>query len=937
MPQQANTTQLSPGKNIWHRNHNSKVQSSQSAFTAEESVSDVLVPKSGIFADVFDAHRAKAQGNYLISGSKKTGPLSIQSNHTKETLQERDEEAQQRSESPPSRATRYTSLSRVMHEDSLGADIDDSMTVISSITAKSNMTISTEGSTGFTSRYCQLEEGLRQDVDSPSRTARMKRASRLRSLNSPISTNVLLEKSIELASQGRDNLLPEISDLDGPPKITIEPGKLTAGLRPRSASPTFAASTQYSTTKLPDNGSSNVNINTWKEMAETDTSNVTTDSAARSGENRLSSNMDLFCEAVRQRGNELSEEQKSVKSTFNVDVNVKERSSNQEVFKIPRSVSLRPELANALLGKSFARTPTKSLSGANSNEDDIHSVATDSTPVTRPGRTFTALEKTEGSVPSQMATIHFKNDEVPLKATSQQNQQTKNSSINSKELSPMSTDELIMHSVRDTTLTPNHYDDHDGQNSNPSLRISAEAVSTSNAPSLPPLFLPQSSGTPSTPKKLDRRSQQMNAETLETPIESLFQPDDYTTTHAEEITSNVGRNPAENYDDQQNSYSRENEHHVKSVQLKEQQNSLNRKKVHRKKSKKHVSLDSPSNKSASSYSSSSIDNNSVGSLEDLASWWQSTYAATQQPEVNQLVEQSILEKAVSPSNSTCKQRVSNLLTPHHQRSSSYRQPKSSLQGKSSPFVLNSISSTFLNSSTSCGNEGDSEGGSISQLAGSPTSSHTSRNSDSVGKANLETDDDVFSGIEDDERTLDSKLDKDFTAAKGGFKIHSLHDVGCGDVSIKDTSTCDDTHTTDLLNALDEDNFRIAKPLLVPLKSPRLKKVEGNSVKTTAFVPPEVSDTGSKSLNRVPLKPDDGRPEKKNKVESDEEMSRKTDIYEETSSNKGASQASVNKMFEKLSCSFLEGFVVQFCQDPKKASTNFIEALCQNPEASTGEE
>ena len=100
-------------------------------------------------------------------------------------------------------------------------------------------------------------------------------------------------------------------------------------------------------------------------------------------------------------------------------------------------------------------------------------------------------------------------------------------------------------------------------------------------------------------------------------------------------------------------------------------------------------------------------------------------------------------------------------TPHYQSSSSYRQPKSSSSGKSSPVVPNTISSTFLNSSTSCGNEGDSEGGSIGVLVGSATSSQTSRNSDSVGKGNLETDDDVFNGIEDDEQTLDSKLDKDY--------------------------------------------------------------------------------------------------------------------------------------------------------------------------------
>ncbi len=100
--------------------------------------------------------------------------------------------------------------------------------------------------------------------------------------------------------------------------------------------------------------------------------------------------------------------------------------------------------------------------------------------------------------------------------------------------------------------------------------------------------------------------------------------------------------------------------------------------------------------------SSANENNSVGSLsEDLASWWQSTYAAAQQPEVNQLIEQAILEKAVSPSSSTGKRRASILQTPHYQSSSSYRQPKSSSSGKSSPVVPNTISSTFLNSSTSC--------------------------------------------------------------------------------------------------------------------------------------------------------------------------------------------------------------------------------------------
>jgi hypothetical protein len=931
-PQQANKTQFLPGKNVWHRN--SKFQSSQSAFTAEDSVSDLQV-SNVVDADIFDAHHFKSPGKYLIQGSNQTGPLSIHTHHMKkhmqETVQERDEEAQQRSESP-SRGTRYTSLSRVMHEDSLATDIDDSATVISSITAKSNVTISTEGSTGFTSRYCQLEEGLRQEVDSPSRTARMKRASRLKSLNSPISTNLLLEKSIELAVQVHDNRLPEISDLDGPPKITIEPGKLTAGCRPRSASPKVVASNQYSISKPLVIGSSNVNVDTWKEMseAEANTSNIIADSADENGEKHLSSNMDIFCEGVLPRCRELSEELKNAKPTFNADDHLKEGSPNHEVFKIPRSVSLRPELSNTLRGKSFARTPAKSLSGANSNEDDIHSVATDSTPVTRPGRTFTALGKTDESAPHQMASIDFKN--VQVSATSQR-QQTKINILNSKELSTSITDTLIMNSDKDATLTIGRHVDQDGQKSNSSIHINAEAVSIPNASSSSVLFLPQSSDVPSTPKKSDRRTQQISAETLQPPLESLFQPVDYTLPHADDTISNVDLNPRENYNEHRNicMQIRESGPEIKRVQIQEQQISLNRKKVHRKKSKKHISFDTPSNRSASSSVSSANENNSVGSLsEDLASWWQSTYAAAQQPEVNQLIEQAILEKAVSPSSSTGKRRASILQAPHYHSSSSYRQPKSLSSGKSSPVVPNTISSTFLNSSTSCGNEGDSEGGSIGLLAGSVTSSQASRNSDSVGKGNLETDDDVFSGIEDDEQTLDSKLDKDYIDGKGGFKMRSLPGVS-GDISIKDTSTCDDTHTTDLLNSLDENNSQIAKPSLAPLKSLRVKKIEGKSLKTTALVPPEVTEIGRTLLN-----PDDVMQERNNKMESDDEMNNKTDNYEEISSSQDDTRASVNKMFEKFSCSFLEGFVVQFCQDPQKASSNFIEALFQNPEASTGE-
>jgi len=763
-PQQTNKTQFLTGKNVWYRN--SKLQSSHSAFTAEDSISE-LQDSRDFDADIFDAHHFKAPGKYLIQGSNQTGPLSIHTHHMKEhmqeTLQERDEEAQQRSESP-SRGTRYTSLSRVMHEDSLAADVDDSATVISSITAKSNVTISTEGSTGFTSRYCQLEEGLRQEVDSPSRTARMKRASRLKSLNSPISTNLLLEKSIELAVQVRDNRLPEITDLDGPPKITIEPGKLTAGCRPRSASPKVVASNQYSISKPPVIGSSNSNVDTWKEMSEADTSNAIADSEDKSGESHLSSNMDIFCEGVLPRCRELSEELKNVKPTFHADDHVKEGSANHEVFKIPRSVSLRPELSNTIRGKSFARTSAKSLSGANSNEDDLHSVATDSTPVTRPGRTFTAFEKTDESVPLQMASnIDFKNVQVP--ATSQ-HQQTKLNSLNSKkELNTSITDALIMHSDKDATSTLGRHVDQDGQ-TNSSIHINTETVSIPNASSSPPLILPQSSDVPSTPKKSDCLSQQISAETLQPPVESLFQPVNYTVPPANDTISNVDvdLHPRENNNEHRNIclQIRESGPEIKRVQIQEQQVSLNRKKVHRKKSKKHVSLDSPSNRSASSSVSSANENNSVGSLsEDLASWWQSTYAAAQQPEVNQLIEQAILEKAVSPSSSTGKRRASILQTPHYQSSSSYRQPKSSSSGKSSPVVSNTILSTLLNSSTSCGNEGDSEGGSIGLLVGSATSSQTSRNSDSVGKGNLETDDDVFNGIEDDEQTLDSKLDKDY--------------------------------------------------------------------------------------------------------------------------------------------------------------------------------
>jgi hypothetical protein len=95
---------------------------------------------------------------------------------------------------------------------------------------------------------------------------------------------------------------------------------------------------------------------------------------------------------------------------------------------------------------------------------------------------------------------------------------------------------------------------------------------------------------------------------------------------------------------------------------------------------------------------------------------------------------------------TIKRRASILQTPHYQSSSSYRQPKSSSSGKSSPVVPNTISSTFLNSSTSC----------------------------------------------------------------------------------------DDTHTTDLLNSLDEDNLQRSKPSLAPLKSLRVKKVKAKSLKTTAL-------------------------------------------------------------------------------------------------------
>jgi hypothetical protein len=131
--------------------------------------------------------------------------------------------------------------------------------------------------------------------------------------------------------------------------------------------------------------------------------------------------------------------------------------------------------------------------------------------------------------------------------------------------------------------------------------------------------------------------------------------------------------------------------------------------------------------------------------------------------------------------------------------------------------------------------------------------------------------------------------------------------------------------------LDENNSQIAKPSLAPLKSLRVKKIEGKSLKTTALVPPEVTEIGRTLLN-----PDDVMQERNNKMESDDEMNNKTDNYEEISSSQGDTRASVNKMFEKFSCSFLEGFVVQFCQDPQKASSNFIEALFQNPEASTGE-
>lgn len=981
IPQQSN------GKSSRHEPTNDvKLQSIQgSTYTSEESLSVRHFPTSRYDAAILDVHFSKALESNCTSGPR---PLSAQIHHAsrmQENLQERDEQTQQRSESP-SRATRYTSLSRMLYDDSSAAEVDDSVTVISSVTAKSNLTISTEGSSGFSSRFCQLEEGLRQEVDSPSRTARMKRASRLRSLNSPISTNLIFEKSNELATPVHYNELPDTSDLDGPPKISIEPGKLTAGVRPRSTSPSFV-SQQYSsflnsrknndrlTTHLPDTIGSRVvnieltdNIINGKKISEKDTTGSTADRIESSEQNPLARNAHIFCEGVLQSCNDLSEEKNTTSTTFDEDLPLpaKEEASNQEVFKIPRSIALRtePSISNAHRGKSFNRASTKSLSGAISHEEDTHSVATDSTPVTRPGRTFAAFEKINVNAQSQaldnkasiidLKKIDLKKDQDLLPNTYKETQESSQHASSELQTST-STDELLRLSERPQSLPLSQHGDKDGGNADPFKNDNKEASSVSVASTPFSQLIPSELlDTISRAKKTDNKIQQMKTEAKELPKESLCQPASHTRSdQTEVITPKEGllkhiMLTESNKDLSLWMKNIEDDQAMKRAQ-KQQQTSPNRnKKLHRKKTKKRDSCGSPSNGSISSTSQAN-EHNSVDSLsEDLASWWQSTYAAAQQPEVNHIIEQAILEKAVSPSNSIGKRRLRPSIshTSHAQSSSPYRQSRSSRTEISSPIKFKAASPTGENSSTSsCGNEGDSEGGSCGQIAGSVASSHLSRNSDSVSKTNQETDDDdVFSGIEDDEQTFNSKIDRDNSVTEGSYTNYSLPDNAAGDIiSVKDTSTCDDTHTTDLLNSLDDDSSRIGKPIL---KSPRSSKVKMLSSKIdmtpVRVVPLESTDIGSQPPRYKPqesdngFQSDDGMQKGKLLLESDDGNNMKTDVEEGSSSSKSARKTSANQIFDFFSCSFLEGFVVQFCQDPKKASSSFIEALSQKPEASTGE-
>ena len=79
----------------------------------------------------------------------------------------------------------------------------------------------------------------------------------------------------------------------------------------------------------------------------------------------------------------------------------KELVSNQAHYKVPRSVANRRERLNGPYVKNINRSPMKQLAGTSSHEEDIYSVGTDTTPITRPGRPPSAVNTPHEDLHSQ--------------------------------------------------------------------------------------------------------------------------------------------------------------------------------------------------------------------------------------------------------------------------------------------------------------------------------------------------------------------------------------------------------------------------------------------------------------------------------------------------------------------------------------------------------
>jgi len=828
---------------------------------------------------------------------------------------------------------------------------DDAMTVTSSVTSRSNLTFSTDTSNPLSPRVRRIiqvqelederEEELQKGAESPARLARNIRASRLRSRHSrsPMRANTFSVKASELPVPAvKENLSFKTSDFDGPPKITIEPGKLTAGIRPRSRSPSFASpwhSSPLQISKKENASSGNSAIlgsDYTSVIVETTTNSVYDRGANKNGHDPVILVKEVTTlvnssekqNEVQEHADHLFQDTAEVIQSGDDDVEnrnlsqqypdfTKESVSNQAHYKVPRSVANRRERLNGQYVKNINRSPMKPLAGASSHEEDIYSVGTDTTPITRPGRPPTAVNTPHENLHSQsqlldkMASgVNWGNEYNDLILTG-----TKENDIMQPKFTTTITEEIITFSNNSRLVSSHqHHDEIDP--------FGLQEKANTNKMSSPQNEIFEA--------VVEEDPKVSHNQVVASPRSGRVEIDVMSGGEVEQnivLTSSLAV-----LNDNLSLWMQNRKEYMETQNVEMQQENIStnlNKKSTRKKMKNRKDC-GPTVESSSVNSQTTSESKSVYSAaDDLASWWQNTYAATQQPEVNKLVEHALLEQTASPNHSSSIDRKTAINSPkssHAKKISPRRSAKNILSDPRSPSVYKKSSSS---------NEGDSEGGSRGLLVNSKTSSPAS--SGSKHSHHETDDDDVFSGIEDDDRTLDSKTYKSSLKLGGSTKNQTMNDIASVDISVKATSTCDDTHTADLLNSLDEDNPRLTTPMIrfFPL-SPRETSSRSDRNRRTGKRSPEIKTQQVESISNVGQKI-----ESVSASENEKEVDvQEAGIREENPEcSPGGLRISANQLFEQFSCAFLEGIVIQFCQDPKAATGSMMAGLFEHQQPPSG--